>query len=135
MRATVSALLLPVLLAGCAIVTEPENCGALYGSARLGTIGDAYESGRAVQNIDGFVHTTFGIQERYLIDRGSLDFRTQNGDIVAFRVDHGALDKYPGLGWGPRAFDVRPCKLARSAARRLLSQQEYQRYEREGRFD
>lgn len=132
---TIAALLLGLLLAGCSIVTEPENCGPLYGIARLGTVGDAYESGRPVQNIDGFVHTTFGIQERYLIDRGSLDFRTRNGDIVAFRVDRGLLDKYPGLGWGPRAFDVRPCKLPRSAARRILSQQEYLRYEREGRFD
>ena len=135
-RRTGSAmLLLSGLLAGCSVLTPVENCGPLYGVARLGAVGDVYHSGRAVHNVEGYVQTTFGIQEHYRIDRGTLDTLVENGDIVAFMVDRGALDKYPGLGWGPRAFDVRPCKLSRSAARRILSQQEYQRYEREGRFD
>lgn len=122
-------------LSACGIITKPEACGPLYGIARLGPVGDVQESGRSVQNIDGIVYTTFGIQERYYIDRASLDFRTHNGDIVDFRVDRGALDKYGGLDWGPRAYDVTPCKLPRSAARRILSRSEYDRYEREGRFD
>jgi hypothetical protein len=114
---------------------EPEACGPLYGIARIGPIGDAYQSGRQVQNIDGFVHTTFGQQELYPIDRGTLHNMTRNGDIVSFRVDRGAMDKYANWNWGPRAYYVERCKLPRSAARRILSRSEYERYEREGRFD